>query len=390
MASPYCERAINDALRNRTALLKFISANDVDLTGAHQAGFYLPKGAAGHFSPNPPDKGYNADHPVMITWPDGIETQSMVKWYGKGTRSEYRITRFGNDFPWRTSDNLGSLLVLIPETIDKFIAYVLDLDDDIFDIQIALGIEVYESWALYEQGAESLESEDECINRLFREIAAGLSELPSGQVFSDSTRKAIFSCTQDFANLSPDLQLMRFIREEYTLYKMAERRVFQSEVTRLFASIDDFLMVAQKILQARKSRSGRSLENHVEFLLQQEGIPYQMRQTLDGTRPDIVIPGKEQYDDMQFPADKLFIVGVKRTCRDRWRQVLNEARRVERKHILTLQEGISSPQLQEMRQAGVCLIVPESLHKQYPKEDRTEILTIQGFLNQVAELYPNA
>ena len=38
------------------------------------------------------------------------------------------------------------------------------------------------------------------------------------------------------------------------------------------------------------------------------------------------------------------MLAVKTTAKDRWRQVLVEAERVETKHLLTLQEGISEIQ----------------------------------------------
>jgi type II restriction enzyme len=381
MMSPICERAIEDATRYGKALLKFISANDVGLTGGHQYGFYLPKAVSQVFTPHPPQKGVNSDHHVTVLWPDGKQTDSVVKWYGQRTRSEYRLTRFGRDFPWRTLDNLGDLLVLIPKSGNEFVAYVLDIDEDIEELQAALGVEVLESWNFYEKGQTQAEAEDVCLNRHFRTFAETVEKFPEVKVFSNTTRTAILDCVAGFIDLNADEQLVRLIREEYSLYRMVERKIFQPEVQRLFASIDDFLQTALSILQARKSRAGRSLENHVEYLLKQASIPYQMRQVVDGTRPDILIPGKAQYDDPAFPDKKLFMIGVKMTCKDRWRQVTKEAPRIRRKHILTLQEGISSKQLDEMHGAKVTLIVPESLHKEYPHERKAIILSVHAFID---------
>jgi len=49
--SPICERAIEDATTYGKAVLKFISANDVGLTGGHQYGYYLPLEVWYLFSP---------------------------------------------------------------------------------------------------------------------------------------------------------------------------------------------------------------------------------------------------------------------------------------------------------------------------------------------------
>ena len=332
-------------------------------------------------------KGENKDHPVEVLWPEGRLTASVVKWYGQGTRSEYRLTRFGKDFPWRTVDNLGSLLVLIPKSLDHFIAYVLDLDEDIEEFQAALGIEVIDSWVLYEKGLTKYETEDGCLNKRFRDFAATVDDFPAGRVFSETTRSAMLDCIASFGSLNSDEQLVRFVREEYELYKMVERKVREPEVQRLFSSIEDFLETAQKILQARKSRAGRSLENHVEHLLRQAAIPFQMRQIVDGTRPDIIIPSKAHYDDASYPDKRLYMIGVKTTCKDRWRQVTQEAPRIKLKHILTLQKGISAKQLEEIHRSKVLLIVPESLHKEYPPEFRSQLLSVHTFIDKLRSTF---
>jgi type II restriction enzyme len=387
MMSPLCERAAEDATRYGKAILKFISANDIGLTGGHQYGFYLPKAVWQVFTPHLPQKGINSDHHVTVLWPDGRQTSSIIKWYGQRTRSEYRLTRFGRNFQWRTFDNLGDMLVLIPKSQNDFIAYVLDIDEDIEEIQAALGVEVLESWNFYEKGQTQAEIEDTCLNRHFRTFAEKVEKFPGVKVFSDTTRIAIIDCVMGFNGLTADEQLVRLIREEYTLYRMVERKIFQPEVRRLFATIDDFLQTAQRILQARKSRAGRSLENHIEYLLKQTGIPHQMRQVVDGTRPDILIPGKAEYNDPAFPNKKLFMVGVKMTCKDRWRQVTKEAPRIKRKHILTLQKGISGKQLDEMQRAKVTLIVPEALHKEYPPEGKAIVLSVNAFIDTLIKTY---
>lgn len=55
--------------------------------------------------------------------------------YGAGTRNEYRLTRFGKDFPFLDRENVGSLLVVKPVSPAEFRAYVVDTDDDIEAIQ---------------------------------------------------------------------------------------------------------------------------------------------------------------------------------------------------------------------------------------------------------------
>lgn len=388
MVSPQCEEAIKESLSRGAALLKFLSPNDVGATESHQAGFYLPKASWTYLTTQAPEKGVNHTHPVEILWPDGTTTKSSVIWYGKA-KSEYRLTGFNRDvdFPWRTPDNLGSLLVLVPKRIDFFLAYVLDSDEDIEEIQASLGVQVLESWGLYEEDQKVQETEDECLRKKYAEFAREIEQLPKGEVFSEFARLSIFECFEKFQQQSLDDQLIRLVREEYNLFKLVERKVYGPKVVQLFKSIDDFLSLALVILNSRKSRAGRSLENHVAFLLRESGLKFDSRPAVDGTEPDILIPGAKQYVDPAFPSDKLFILAIKTTCKDRWRQVTEEAPRIPRKHILTLQEGISANQLNQMQRANVHLVVPESLHGAYPEHERHLIQTIESFVKQVKAGY---
>ncbi|MBE0680448.1 MAG: hypothetical protein IH589_00920 [Anaerolineales bacterium] len=66
-------------------------------------------------------------------------------------------------------------------------------------------------------------------------------------------------------------------------------------------------------------------------------------------------------------------------------RVLREAPKIEGKHILTLQSGITVTQLAKMETSKVILIVPESLHKEYPTEKRP--ISIQKFLDDLKKVY---
>ncbi|MBL7988212.1 MAG: restriction endonuclease [Chlorobi bacterium] len=389
MASAIGEKAIEAALSTGKAILKFVSRNDVGLTGGHQSGFFLPKSGWHIYSPYPPTKGENKKSWPRVVWQDGRITESCVTWYGTGTRSEYRLTKFGKGFPFLTADIVGDLLVLIPINHQEFRAYILDIDEDIEEIQVALSVEITETYAIYDRGQVAIpESEDECIARNFRKFVELLSDYPSTQEFADATRKTLEGCIKSFEKLTADERLRCLVDEEYTLFRMAERKITQPEVTRLFKDVDDFLATASTIMNRRKSRAGKSLERHVENLFSSAGIPFDAQPKIDGNvQPDILIPSRIAYVDDSYPADKLFVVGVKRTCKDRWRQVLNEAKRIPHKHILTLQPGISASQLYEMKNSNISLIVPKYLHKQYPRGTGISILTVEDFIAHIQAVH---
>jgi type II restriction enzyme len=278
---------------------------------------------------------------------------------------------------------VGDLLVLIRVAESEFAAFILDHDEDIQEIQAALGVEVSETLVMYQAGVFEIESEGECVDRLFRKFAETLEDFPKGDVFSTRARDALKTCFKTFDQLPLDDSLIRCMDAEYHLFRLAERHLCQDEIIRVFKNVDDFLRTASSILNRRKSRAGRSLENHVEKVLIDAGIPHKMRPSdIDG-KPDIVIPDEAAYFNREYPLDRLFIVGVKTTCKDRWRQVLNEGTRVPIKHILTIQPGISSNQLTEMHKANVRLVVPKSLHGGYPMEREIDLLTVDQFVSEI-------
>lgn len=79
---------------------------------------------------------------------------------------------------------------------------------------------------------------------------------------------------------------------------------------------------------------------------------------------------------------------AKTTCKDRWRQILNEADRLrdENKYLCTMQQGISSAQMDEMQAEKVILVVPKAYHSAYPAEKRDRIWTLSKFVNYVKEI----
>lgn len=388
MLTPLAEKAIFDAQTHGNAILKFISANDTGVTGSHQAGFYLPKGAWNLYAPFGPVQGRNDKSQVKITWQGGAyETNSVVTWYGKGDpkrpRSEYRLTSFGRGFPYLQPDMVGDLLVLIPIDVTNFLAYIIDLPEDIEEILVTLGIELIGTWGVYRRDAEPPPlSEDDCLDIAFRKFAEGLEAFPEGIKFSTATREALLGCVRDFAKKPADDRLLQLMQGEYRLFKLVERQICHSEVVRLFKDIDDFLKTAATIMNRRKSRAGRSMEQHVQYLLAEAKIPFDACPDIEG-EPDIVIPSKVAYDDNNFPINKLFMLGIKTTCKDRWRQVTLEAPRIPVKHLMTIQEGVTAKQLIQMKQAKVSLIVPDKLHSRYPEVEGFELLNIEGFIKNV-------
>jgi hypothetical protein len=74
---------------------------------------------------------------------------------------------------------------------------------------------------------------------------------------------------------------------------------------------------------------------------------------------------------------------VKSTCKDRWRQVLAEAQRIERKHLLTLEAAISTHQTDQMHEHKLQLVVPRGLQATYTPAQQENLLDLAEFTAMV-------
>ena len=104
--------AIQSVQSSNISFSKYITANDTGSTGGHQAGYHIHKNSWNLFFQKPGEKGTNKDKYVTIKWQDSFETSSRFIYYGKGTRNEYRLTRFGKRFPFLNDENIGDLLII--------------------------------------------------------------------------------------------------------------------------------------------------------------------------------------------------------------------------------------------------------------------------------------
>ncbi len=144
-----------------------------------------------------------------------------------------------------------------------------------------------------------------------------------------------------------------------------------------------------RCLNRRKSRAGKSLEHHLAAIFDENGISYTPQAVTEGNkRPDFLFPSECAYHDFAFPASKLASLAAKTTCKDRWRQILNEADRLRdgKKYLCTLQQGISAMQLDEMEAERVVLVVPKPYIQTYPKEKQPGIWTLSKFVDYIKEL----
>lgn len=215
-------------------------------------------------------------------------------------------------------------------------------------------------------------------------------KLPTGRVIADMVRKHVSGID---ALTDPDDALFRWLETEAAVYKGWEDRKIARRLREGFvepdgtADVEAFREFAMALRQSRVSRAGGALQYHIQAVLRQWDIPHVMEPKVDGGEsPDFLFPSVEAYSDPEFPAAKLRMLAAKYTAKDRWRQVLNEAARIERKHLLTREPAISDTQRGLMERASLTLVIPEAVRRRYGADAQNGILSVRGFLVELKGL----
>ena len=376
---------IESIQHSELAFYRYITANDTGATGAHQAGFYIPKCAACLLFDTLGVKGENKSRFVTIKWQDDFETDSRFIYYGQGTRNEYRITRFGRNFPFFSDDNIGDLLILVKLGEEEYRGYVLETSEEIEGFFSYFNLPLGSNNQLIEHRREI--SPDERILQLYREFVEKYTDFPETRVMADGARQcyeAAYSRSAQEKLSNPDKVLLDWIHSEYELFRLFEDKIYSFVCTTPFSSIDAFVRSANEILNRRKARAGKSLEHHLSSLFRSNELVFEEQAITEmNKKPDFLFPGGVFYHNMVFPIDGITVLGAKTTCKDRWRQIISEADRVNEKYLFTLQPGISSNQLREMEEARVKLVVPQTHIDYFPQEYRDKIDSLKNFISMV-------
>ena len=378
--------AIQSVMNAKAAWCRYITGNDAGTTGSHQAGFYIPKCASALLFDTPGEKGKNKEKTVNIKWQNDFTTESRMKYYGQGTRNEYRITHFGRNFPFLQDENVGDLLIIAKYTEEDYAGYVLSTDENIDDFLAYFNLSPNETNQLINISEAKPDAQ---MKLLFETFISRFQDFPETRQMASGARECYnkaFNINLEMLRNDPDSILLSWIDAEYSLFKCMEEKVYGSIISQPFADVASFIETANKVLNRRKSRAGKSLEHHLADIFTHNGIIFEEQAvTENNKKPDFLFPNGKCYHNILFPAEELTFLGVKTTCKDRWRQVLTEADRIEEKHLFTFQQGISRNQLKEMQDARLILVVPQKYISSFPKEYQSKIKSLHGFIQQVKD-----
>lgn len=380
------QNAVQSAQKAEIAFTKFITANDTGTTGGHQSGFHIHKNAWPLFFSKPGEKGSNRDLMVTIKWQNDFITTSRFIYYGVGTRNEYRLTRFGKGFPFLTEDNVGDLLILCKRESENYEAFVLQKDEEIEDFLAALNITVNDTNKIIPKQFE-LSREDKMYQCFITYLKSLKIDFPVTTELSLNARRCFNDAFEIKLNQvinDPDNILINWLDAEFKLFKTIENDRYAIRINTPFSSVEELVETANTILNRRKSRAGKSLEHHLTEVFSLSQVSFESQVNTEGNKkPDFLFPSQEAYLNPRFNPEKLCVLASKTTCKDRWRQILNEADRIKTKHLFTLQQGISSNQLDEMIKSNVQLVVPRFYISSFPTKYRDQILTLGSFIKYI-------
>ena len=385
MIAGHTGQAIKSVLNSEKGFCKFLSANDTGATGGHQSGILISKSAVEMmFSTQELAQTGIPKRTIKIRWQDDFETESCFTYYE--SKNELRITRFGRGFPFLKPEQTGTLFVFTKQTDIDYSGYFLETDDEIEEFLVTFGISPTETNSLIDIQKVSAETQEKLS---IQEFINNLDvDFPASDVMSAAAR-AIEEKTYDhieYIRLNPDEKIISWTNMEYTLFRALEYARYGEIITKGFQSVDEFVRVSNVVLNRRKSRAGKSLEYHLSAIFDGNCIEYSSQAVTEGNKkPDFLFPSQEAYHDHGFSVDYIVSLAAKTTCKDRWRQVLNEADRLKDKpkYLCTLQQGISGAQMDEMQAENVILVVPKPYIATYPKDRRDRIWTLARFVQYV-------
>lgn len=387
--------------------VKVLSAVEADVLASHQHEFNGVEGLRELLGETESKVRYDAtflymtdndEEPIVetdfLTWYDARQKARLEKGV---IRREYRLY-----FPTNTvtecatagdilviaKKNDGTLLAIVAEaetTICRQIIWlfgVLDLSHPGFSVREELEteqdrIEFASRFILESIGVVVESSEDTWLDDMLLRFGKAF---PKSRIFSEYAR-----ATLPDVRLADgiDETLSAWIEREEILFRTLEKHIIAERLAAGFEDdVDGFLSFSLSVQNRRKSRAGLSLENHLEYVFVECGIRYtRAPPTERKSKPDFLFPGITEYNSSDFNSALLTMLGVKSTCKERWRQVLSEADRIARKHLLTLEAAISEAQTEEMRSHGLQLVLPRSLHESYTGSQQKWLMDVRSFVD---------
>ncbi|MCK5604080.1 restriction endonuclease [Candidatus Pacearchaeota archaeon] len=320
----------------------------------------------------------------FLTWYDARENHDI--------RTEYRLYFPSNEamdfssegdlfLACKKSDHMTVVVAEANSTIASQLCWLFDISDvDGFDVKqidaSSKSIDFVTS-RIIEQLGLSLDNtlaNDSYLDNLIEHFPDGF---PTTKIFSEYARNSFGEIELN----KQDKVLLNWMNHEEMLFRTYERHLLSNRIHEGFEDVDDFIRLSLSVQNRRKSRAGHALENHLEKLFIMHKLKHQRNaNTENKSKPDFLFPGQEEYHNPDFPVELLTMLGAKTSCKDRWRQILVEAAKIENKNLATLEPSISEDQTNEMSSHNLQLVIPLEIQESYTEKQRKKIMSISEFI----------
>lgn len=393
------------------AAVKYFSAVDAESSSSnqHEIGGLIAAGFKKHLGVPPGTEEFSFPCTMAyISDDDELTTkvQDTVTWYDcrrykSARRPEYRMYYKDNEV---TESIRGGDFMLIAKRTDGSLLMIFTPPDTTVEQQVRglFGVSQVTSrlkaaelteqklilplrMLLEELGIESevQGADDDTLTEQMLELF-GLS-FPKTRIFSEFARQ---TSSEVSVMDDPDHALMEWMEHEERLFRLMERSIVRKRLREGFGEdVDTFISFSLSVQNRRKSRVGHALENHLDQVLTTHGLQFEQgsrtRVTENKQKPDFLFPSFACYHDPEYPVTRLRMLGAKSTCKDRWRQVLSEADKIENKHLITLEAGISQAQTAEMRAKKLQLVVPSLVQSTYSDEQQAWLMSLAEFIQEI-------
>ncbi|MFP3976654.1 type II restriction endonuclease [Marinobacter sp. KMM 10035] len=340
--------------------------------------------------------------------------QDSVTWYDSRRKNpkrspEYRLYYKSNavtdqiqptDFFLVAKKRDGSLLLLFTpagSSVEFQLRHLFglsDVDKDFTSASMPTQTLILPIKMLLEDLGVQAFDETEAQNDLDMLLARFPDKLPKTSEFSAVAREVTnFDCVTD-----PDVALLGWMEREEALFRAYERHIVSERLRFGFGpagdDVDEFITFSLSVQNRRKSRVGHAFENHLGFVFCEHRLPFEKgggsRVTENKAKPDFLFPDFKAYHDSSYPISKIFLLGAKTTCKDRWRQVLSEGDRLDRKFLVTLEAGISTTQTDEMRAKNLQLVIPTGVHGSFNEDQKRWLYSMSDFIEKVRAVHSSS
>ncbi|MBM6995769.1 restriction endonuclease [Paenibacillus sp. DXFW5] len=341
---------------------------------------------------------------------EGITSEGKVTWYDSRKRQPHRSAEYRlyfNSNPVMDLAKEGDLLIVAKRPDDEIYVIVVP-EESTFENQLLwlFDVQLIDKQFTYQSFEEGNDPEvDYVVRYILEELGIEVSD-PDGSYIDSIIEPFIdsgFPSTSDFSTLArrtlkdvspieePDQTLLKWIEHEEKLFRRLERHMVARRLEAGFrddgiTDVEGFIQFSLSVHNRRKSRVGYALENHLEEIFKTHNLTYSRTPVTENkSKPDFLFPDINSYFDSLYPESRLTMLGVKSSCKDRWRQVLAEAHRIKHKHLFTLEPGISENQTDEMQASNLQLVLPKRLHETYKPTQQSWLMDLSSFIKLVKE-----